>query len=269
MIHTFHDWIPPQAKAVFYTIQEKGGYAGFPRLQTGFKQLYASSQLKPIWEKFANTRISPEGWSYLIGSIIQSLECAPHHGVTRATRDRPDEKIQELERQKRIDQLLSDISKKAEELCALLAEINQNPDGTPLAVQCSLTLIEEAIESNGWAACSDNKKHVKTMQRGMATRDKVRFPAPVELLVAMINGINRHPTAEQRRTDLPWMESNQSSWRDYWRALENAFADVEHMYGCKVPALTLTELTILLRVMLGLNSRQLSEQAVDKALKNK
>lgn len=108
------DWIPWEGGFVFETVESNGGYST-PRLAEAMRILYSSKSLESIWHDLSCLSLSIDGWSYLIGCIINAVDCAPENGK-RATRDAPDEKIRILEQQKNADKLLKKAMKAANDL---------------------------------------------------------------------------------------------------------------------------------------------------------
>lgn len=257
----FPEWIPWQGTYIHGVIEDNGGYAD-QRLKGAVETLFHDESLNTLWELFSKLNLAPDGWSFLIGGIIQAVECAPTKGK-RATRKRDDdEKIRILKQQQKVDKKLAAISKKASELAKLLNDLEANGGKVPAETYSGLALIERSIENNSIASASCSPQF-KAFQRTLSSYDKARFPKPEEVICQLAMAIQEHPDYKNIFADTPWLSSGHSSWKDYVRVLKKSFEDCHWIYG-DAPSLSDSHWHLLVKAMVD---KTISRQTVTKGLK--
>lgn len=263
MTEDFNTWIPDEAKFIYQHVWRRGGYSD-ARKNKVLDALFSDKKLEHVWPKLARKHCIEGELSFLIGSIITSTDCAPPDGVKRVTRDRPDFKIKVLEKQKKADKIIQKAAKKAQELADLLADLEENGGEIPREVASGLRLIGSSIESDSMASacCFEPFKEFKS---GLSSGAKSYFPRTLHLIECLALSLDNHSPDRVRFSDSPWLSSNQSSWVDYLRVLQDVFDDAKHMYGY-APELTPVEWLPLLQTVLDI---ELTLQDVQQALMNK
>ncbi len=253
------NWIPQGAKGPYRAVYANGGYSD-ERKAAVLEDLFHSEKLKDFWGSLSSLDLSADGWSFLIGSIVLTTECAPPR--QRATREAPDEKVRILEQQNQADRLMAAAAAKARELSELLSELEDNGGELPAGAYSGLALIEAAIQAADMsrACCAEGFEKFKC---GLSSYAKNYFPHPILIVDTLFRAFEDFPSSNDLFANEPWLSSRQSSWKDYVRALREQFSECKRMY-CAAPQLTDAEWTSLLQVLISSN---LSRQTVTKGLK--
>ncbi|PKO89462.1 MAG: hypothetical protein CVU18_03935 [Betaproteobacteria bacterium HGW-Betaproteobacteria-12] len=253
------EWIPWGGKLVYETIQGNGGFSQ-PRMSDVMDKLFFSPQLKSIWQSLSELSMPEQGWSYLIGSLVYAIECAPERGK-RATKETGSEKRKILDRQQAADKLLRRIESISRELAATLAELENNGGQLPSEAYSGLALIRSSIETSGASkACCE--KQFRTFERSLSSYERSHFPSPESLILGLAEAAKEHPACAELYADDPWLSSGQSSWKDYVRVLMAEFEECKRMYGT-APKFTDAQWTLLLQVFID---KSISRQTVSKGL---
>ncbi|AMO36535.1 hypothetical protein AC731_006040 [Thauera humireducens] len=188
--------------------------------------LFHAQDLEDLFRHLNELWLSEDEWSYLIGCIVNAVECVPDEGA--ATRDRPDDKVRIRDKQTRADALLSQLAVKARGLADLLDELDDLRATVPGETYSSLALIESALSRN--AADDDFKR----FNRELSSYKRNGFPAPAELLRCLAASADAHPPASKVFSDDPWLSSQKSSWRDFMRIMARCISDIYAMYQVRI-----------------------------------
>lgn len=252
-------WVPWFAEDFYRTLYKNGGFST-PRLADVTEQLFRNPSLQGIWARISLLQMSADGYNHVIGSIIYSSECAPAR--KRATRDRPDEKIEILERQKDAGKIIKRAAKVARELSSLLEQLEVNGGRMPDEAYSGMALIESAVNADGMArACC--AEPLKKLREGLSSYAKSYFPHPAFIVETLANAFNEFPEGGLVFSGDPWLSSQQSSWKDYVRVLSEKLSECNSMYGDS-PQLSDADWTILLQTLVD---GTLCRQTVSKGLK--
>jgi hypothetical protein len=262
------EWSPQYAwneyLLILFTGKKRGDKRGFSdeRRAEALEILFADESLKGIWKALDRVaQASHALWNHLILAMINCLDCAPPG--QRSTRDAPDEKIETLEKQKRVDALLAKAGKAADKLANLLWELGDNGGETPGAVYSGLAFIRQSIEYNNIARAYCERPF-NEFERGLSSYEKSYFPSTGMMRRTLAKAMKAHPRSAELFKDDPWLSSRQSSWKDYVRALKKESEECRDCYGKKPPDFTPAEWTSLLQALV---SDSLTLQTVSKGLR--
>jgi hypothetical protein len=252
------EWISEFVWIEYLVIRENGEFSG--RKAKALEILFTDESLAGVWQSLNRVAHASGGWNELIRVIINNLDCAPPG--QRATRDAPDEKIEVLERQKRVDVLLAKALKAADTLVEILWELEENGGEQPAEVYSGLALIRESIAySNMARACC--ARPFEKFERGLSSYEKSYFPSTGAMIETLANAMKAYPKSAEHFKDDPWLSSRQSSWKDYVRALKNEFQVCRECHG-DAPRFTDAEWTSLLKALI---SDSLEPKTVAKGLR--
>lgn len=255
------DWIPWQGWDVCQTVQEQGGFSN-ERYKQVSEKLFFSKRLEIVWKELAKSSPSLEGWRYIVRSMINSIDCAPLKGK-RSTRDRPDEKIEILDQQKRVDKLLGKAVDQAYKLLETLEQLEKNGGKLPAEVYSGLALVETAINQPNTMAKASCGKPFDVFKRELSSYARSHFPKSNEIIYALAGAMESYPDTKQCFYDDKWLSSSQSTWKDYVRVVLECFKECEIIHGTK-PQLSDAAWTNLLQEFVD---KAITRQTVAKGLK--
>jgi hypothetical protein len=255
-------WIPCGAGGPYRAVYANGGYSD-KRHADALEALFHSDALQTVWEgNLGKLLLSADGWSYLVASLILSVECAPPNGK-RATADRPDKKKRIHAKQDGVDRLLAAAAEKARELSELLCELEENGGDFPAEACSGMALIESAIGADGMSrACY--AEPFESFRHGLSSYADGYFPHPIAIINRLAQSFEDHPRRGELFANDPWLSSNQSSWKDYVRVVKARLVDCKRMYY-SAPDFTDADWHGLCNVLLNLPD--LTRQTVSKGLK--
>jgi hypothetical protein len=252
------EWIPEFAWAEYLLIRKRGGFSE-ERKAEALETLFTDESLIGVWRSLNRVAHASGGWNELIRVMINCLDCAPPG--QRATRDVPDEKIEILERQKRVDVLLAKAAKAADTLANLLWELGENGGETPAEVYSGLALVRQSLADGMARACCE--RPFKEFERGLSSYERSYFPSTVAVIETLAIAMKTYPKCAERFKDDPWLSSRQSSWKDYVRTLKDEFETLRKCHG-NAPRFTDAEWTSLLQALV---SDSLEPKTVAKSLR--
>ncbi|MDR2450841.1 MAG: hypothetical protein LBE85_03525 [Candidatus Accumulibacter sp.] len=255
------EWIPEDAWAEYLMIRRMGGFSD-ERKAEALEIFFADERLAGVWKSLDRIDHAPDVWNHLILGIINCLDCAPP--IQRSSRAAPDEKIETLEKQKRVDALLAKAGKAADKLANLLWKLEENGGEMPATVYSGLAFIRQSIEDNNMAraCCKRRFNEFERGERGLSSYERSYFPSTGRMIETLAKAMKAHPKSAEHFKNDPWLSSRQSSWKDYVRVLKSEFEVCLDCYGT-APHFTDTEWTSLLQALV---SDSLTLQTVFKGL---
>ncbi|MCK2128001.1 hypothetical protein MX652_15050 [Thauera aromatica] len=219
---TLPDWIPDGARSIYSYTEPFSDQ----RREWAMQALFHAQGLADLFGHLGKLWLSENEWSYLVGCIVNAVECTPEGGA--ATRDRPDDKVLIRDKQTRADALLSQLAAKARGLADLLDELDELRATVPGETYSSLALIESALSRNAAAAVFER------FRRELSSYQIHGFPGPTELLRVLAASADAHPPAAEVFSDDPWLSSQKSSWRDFMRIMARCISDIYTMYQVRI-----------------------------------
>jgi hypothetical protein len=166
------------------------------------------------------------------------------------------------EKQKRVDVLLAKAIKAADTLANLLWELEENGGKHPAEVYSGLALIRKSMPDGSMARpCCE--RPFKAFERGLSSYERSYFPSTGAMIETLSAAMKTYPKSAELFRNEPWLSSQQSSWKDYVRALLDEFETCLVIYG-KAPRFTDAEWTSLLQALI---SDSLSPKTVAKDLR--
>jgi hypothetical protein len=253
------EWIPLNAWDIYLLVLTRGGYDN-ERKSRALETLFTDESLIEVWKSMARLDLSLNGWDYLIRAMIGCLSYAPP--CQRATRDNPDEKIRILERQKKVDVLLTKAAKAADTLANLLRELEKNGGHDPVEAYSGIQLIHSSMPK-GSLAHAYSKKPFMIFSRSLSVDETYCFPSPCEMIETLSKNMKSFPKYKKYFRHHTWLSHGQSSWKDYVRMLQNEFDTCRTCFG-DAPRFTDAEWTCLLQALVN---ESLILQTVAKGLK--
>lgn len=226
-------WIPREAARCYARVVERGGYSDSRRRQAS-ERLFRASDLEQFWVGLQGWRTSDDGWSYLIASILNAVECVPESGSNATRKGDLDaskcEKIAIRDRQRKADSLHRKAAEKAKELANLIGQIVENDAQMPDEIYSGLALIESAIDADGMsrATCSS---HFSNFKKNLSSRARARFPDPETIVRTLGSRLSLFPAGQDVFADDPWLSSNKASWRAFVRVLSAELIECRRIYG--------------------------------------